>query len=284
VSFISTHTYCYLDRSARSGKIKNFGHNIKMDTNKQHSSRQNQTNHNITEEEALSFSRLSDSWWDPDGPFRPLHKINPTRISYIRTKLCNHFQRDEKSLTPFENLNILDIGCGGGLISEPLTKMGASVTGIDAVKKNIDAARVHAKKNNLTIDYRYESAESLAEQQCIFDVVLALEVVEHVADLESFIKTCSDLLKPGGAIIFSTLNRTPASFVLGIIAAEYILRWLPKGTHDWRKFIRPSELVTHMRMAGIATADMQGISYDVINAKWRESDSLAVNYLVYGKV
>ena len=255
-----------------------------MDTNKQHSSRQNQTKHNITEEEALSFSRLSDSWWDPDGPFRPLHKINPTRILYIRTKLCNHFQRDGKSLTPFENLNILDIGCGGGLISEPLTKMGASVMGIDAVKKNIDAAKIHADKNNLTVDYRYESAESLVEQKCIFDVVLALEVVEHVSDLELFIKTCSDLLKPGGAIIFSTLNRTPASFVLGIIAAEYILRWLPKGTHDWRKFVRPSELVNHMRRVGIATADMQGISYDVINAKWKESDSLAVNYLVYGKV
>ena len=241
----------------------------------------NGTSHNTTDDEVARFAALADTWWDAEGPFRPLHQLNPVRLAYVRDQLCSHFGLDARTMTPLAGLRVLDIGCGGGLIAEPLARMGATVTAIDAAEKNVAAARAHAARSGIDIDYRNEPAEALAVTGTTYDVVLALEVVEHVADLPAFMATCAELTRPGGALFFATLNRTPASWALGIVVAEYLLGWLPRGTHDWKKFVRPSELVKLMRGVGLAAGDLSGLSYDPFDGSWRQSRSLAINYMAF---
>jgi 2-polyprenyl-6-hydroxyphenyl methylase/3-demethylubiquinone-9 3-methyltransferase len=213
--------------------------------------------------EIAHFARDSARWWDEDGPFRPLHRLNPIRISYIRDRLCARFGRDPASLRSLEGLKILDAGCGGGLACEPLARLGAKVTGIDADASAIQAARAHAGEQALEIDYRAATTGDLARggMKEKFDAVLALEIIEHVAAPEQFVHECVALCRPGGLVIFSTLNRTPKSFALGIVAAEYILGWVPRGTHSWKKFVRPSELAALVRAAGAAPADQAGLVF-----------------------
>ncbi len=233
-------------------------------------------------EEIERFSRIADEWWDLEGKFKPLHKINPVRIGYIRDRVCEFFGREGAAPSPFEGLELLDIGCGGGLISEPMRRMGANVTGIDASERNINVAGLHAEKSGLAIDYRATSAEALLEAGKQYDVVLALEIVEHVADIAGFVACCAKLVKPGGVMVWSTINRTPKAFAMAIVGAEYVLRWLPKGTHDWHKFLKPSELVGHLRHSGITAAHMTGMVMG-LNGAWRlDEKDLGVNYLLAG--
>jgi len=236
----------------------------------------------IDPKEVAQFSRLADSWWDTDGVFKPLHRLNPARIRYLRDHLFDHFDRSQ-SANPLDGLRILDIGCGGGLVAEPLTRLGASVVGLDPSEENITAAKSHAERMGLSIDYRAETAEALAAQNITFDVVLALEVVEHVADVDSFVATCAQLTRPGGATFFATLNRTVPGYLLGIVAAERILRWLPAGTHQWSKFLRPAELVRMGRRHGLTVRDISGLSYRLLSGEWELSRDLSVNYLVFSE-
>ncbi|NBP72598.1 MAG: bifunctional 2-polyprenyl-6-hydroxyphenol methylase/3-demethylubiquinol 3-O-methyltransferase UbiG, partial [Alphaproteobacteria bacterium] len=218
----------------------------------------------------------------PDGKFRPLHRFNPVRLQYIRDRMCAHFGRDPRSLRPFEGLKFLDVGCGGGLISEPLARMGASVTAIDASEKNIGTARVHAEKNGLDIDYRATTVEDLAATGESFHAVISMEVVEHVADVDLFLDGCAALMADRGAIVLATLNRTPKSFAFGIVGAEYIMRWLPRGTHDWKKFVRPSELARALRRNRVAVDDISGLTFNPLNGAWRISGDVSVNYVLFG--
>ncbi|MHA1536050.1 MAG: bifunctional 2-polyprenyl-6-hydroxyphenol methylase/3-demethylubiquinol 3-O-methyltransferase UbiG [Alphaproteobacteria bacterium] len=227
------------------------------------------------------FEALAEAWWDEDGEFRPLHRLNPTRLAYIRDKLCGHFGRDGKSPHPLEGLRLLDIGCGGGLLSEPMRRLGADVTGLDAGGKNIEIAKLHAAQCGLDIDYRCGTIEALAETRARFDIVLNMEVVEHVADLALFIEACAHVLKPGGAMLTATLNRTPKSFAFAVVGAEYVLRWLPRGTHDWRQFVRPSELARELRANGLAIADLSGVSYNPLTGAFALSRDLDVNYMAF---
>ena len=231
--------------------------------------------------EVERFGRLADSWWDPTGPFRPLHKLNPLRLAYIRDRACAHFGRDPKSLTPFTGLRILDIGCGGGLLSEPMARLGAQVVGADAAEKNVAIARHHAAQSGLTVDYIHAAAEDLAAWGERFDLILNMEVIEHVADTDSFLQACATLLHPGGAMVVATLNRTLRAYGMAILGAEYVLGWLPKGTHDWNKFLRPSELSRGLRTQGFAVQDLRGASYNPLDGSWRLSSDLAVNYLAF---
>ncbi len=230
-------------------------------------------------DEVAKFSRLADTWWDPAGPFKPLHKFNPERIRFVRDRLAGHFGRDTAKDAPFAGLRLLDIGCGGGLISEPMARLGFQVTGVDASEENIETARVHAARSGLPITYRAGTPEELTDLEQ-FDAVLALEVVEHVADVEAFIAATAALVKPGGALILATLNRTAKGFLLGKVAAEYILRWVPAGTHDWRKFVRPSELAGCVRQAGLQVSEIAGLSFDIVTDSWRVSRDLDVNYMM----
>lgn len=230
------------------------------------------------------FSKDSARWWDEEGPFRPLHRLNPARMAYIRDQACAHFGRDPRSLRPLEGLKILDAGCGGGLVCEPLARMGADATGIDADETAIDAARAHARGVGLDIRYEAAATDELVEKrgkQDKFDIVLALEIVEHVASVDKFVENCVDLCKKDGLLIFSTLNRTPKSFALGIVAAEYLLRWVPRGTHDWRKFIRPSELAAALRRAGAVPAGVKGLAFSPLKGEFLLSDNdVDVNYFM----
>lgn len=235
----------------------------------------------VDPDEVRQFAAMAAEWWDPRGKFRPLHRLNPLRLAYIRDRLCAHFGRDARRPRPLSGLRLLDVGCGGGLIAEPLTRLGARVTAIDASATNIGVARSHAQESELDIDYRHGAAETLAEQGEQFDVVLALEVVEHVADLDAFAAACASLVRPGGAMVFATLNRTPQSFLLAIVGAEYVLRWLPVGTHDWRKFVRPSEMGAALRRSGAEIRDLTGMSYSPFADSWRLGRDLAVNYLAF---
>jgi len=230
--------------------------------------------------EIAKFAALAEEWWDPDGKFRPLHRLNPVRLRFIRDHLCRRFGRDAKATRPLAGLRVLDIGCGGGLLCEPLARLGAQVTGIDAAERNIAIAALHAEQAGLEIDYRHASAEELAAAGEAFDAVLNMEVVEHVADVGAFLSASAALLAPGGAMVLATLNRTPKSFLLAIVGAEYLLRWLPRGTHDWRRFLRPSELAGHLRTAGLEIAEMTGVTYNPLSDAWRESRDLDVNYMV----
>lgn len=233
----------------------------------------------IDQAEIAKFEAMAAEWWDPNGKFRPLHRMNPLRLDYIADQIAAEFGRDRRSLRPFAGLEVLDIGCGGGLASEPMARLGATVTGADATEVNIAVARAHAAQQGLEIDYRATTAEALLATDARFDVVLALEIVEHVADPASFVATCRELLKPGGLLILTTLNRTGRSFAAAIVGAEWVLRWLPRGTHDWRRFITPEELAAHARAAGLAEADRRGMVFDPLTGGWSLSDrDLAVNY------
>jgi 2-polyprenyl-6-hydroxyphenyl methylase/3-demethylubiquinone-9 3-methyltransferase len=231
--------------------------------------------------EIARFSAMADEWWDPQGKFRPLHALNPCRLQFIRDRLAGHFGRAALEPAPLAGLRLLDIGCGGGLISEPMARLGATVVGLDASDRNIAVARLHAEQMGLAIDYRCAAAEDLAAAGEAFDVVLALEIIEHVADLASFVAACTRLVRPGGAAVFSTLNRTPQSYLLGIVGAEYVLRWLPVGTHQWGRFVRPSELAAALRPHGLTITAMDGMSYQPIQQRWRLTKDLSVNYLAF---
>ena len=237
----------------------------------------------IDTSEIQRFSKISSQWWDENGPFKPLHQLNPTRLQYIRDCLISHFQRRSTKDKPLSGLSILDIGCGGGLVAEPLTRLGASVMGIDASAQAIEVAKAHATMMDLAVTYECLSAEDLNAKGQTFDVVLALEIVEHVADVAGFLKTCTQLVAPGGALLLSTLNRTWKSYAVAIVGAEYIMGLLPKGTHDWHKFLSPAELATHLRPLGFSFADLKGMSYTPLKDQWHLSRDLEVNYLGYAK-
>ena len=226
------------------------------------------------------FSALADAWWNPEGDFRPLHRFNPVRLEYIRRQVCTHFKRDPLNLNTLEGLSVLDIGCGGGLVAEPIARMGARTSAIDASMKNIEVARLHANQSGLDITYRVSTAEKLASEKAQFDIVLALEIIEHVADVDLFVSSCTTLIKPGGLIIFATLNRTAKAFLFAIIGAEYVLRWLPRGTHRWDRFVKPSELVQSLIRQNLNMASISGVSYNPLNDVWRLSKDLAVNYML----
>ena len=230
--------------------------------------------------EIAKFEAMAAEWWDPNGKFRPLHMMNPVRLDYITRQIAAEFGRDLTAERPFEGLRLLDIGCGGGLLSEPMARLGADVVGADAAERNIPVARVHAEQSGLTIDYRHTSAEALAAEGEQFDVVLNMEVVEHVADPQAYLTACHDLLKSGGLMLCSSINRTPKSFAMAIVGAEYIMRWLPKGTHEWSKFITPDELFKMIEIAGLRPVDRKGYVFNPISWGWSISDrDLSVNYV-----
>jgi 2-polyprenyl-6-hydroxyphenyl methylase / 3-demethylubiquinone-9 3-methyltransferase len=230
--------------------------------------------------EVAKFEAMAAEWWDPDGKFRPLHMLNPCRLDYIVDQVAAEFGRDPKADRPFAGLRLLDIGCGGGLLAEPMARLGAEVVGVDAAARNIPVARLHAEQSGLGIDYRVGTAEALAASGERFDVVLNMEVVEHVADPAAYLAACRELLRPGGLMICSTINRSAKSWLFAIVGAEHVLRWLPKGTHDWRRFIRPAELEALLRGAGLAPVDARGFVFDPLDWNWRLSDrDLSVNYV-----
>ena len=230
--------------------------------------------------EIEKFQAMAAEWWDENGKFKPLHMLNPCRLDYITSQIAGEFDRDLKSPEPFRGLRILDIGCGGGLLSEPMARLGATVVGADAAAGNIPVAQVHAQQSGLDIDYRHTTAEALAEAGEQFDVVLNMEVVEHVASPIDYLIACRTLLKPGGLHICSTLNRNPKSFMMAIVGAEHVMRWLPKGTHEWSKFITPDELFDLLHKAGLTAVDRKGFVFNPITWSWRLSDrDLSVNYV-----
>lgn len=230
--------------------------------------------------EIAKFEAMAAEWWDPDGKFKPLHMLNPCRLDYITAQIAAEFGRDLSAPAPFEGVRLLDIGCGGGLLSEPMTRLGATVIGADAAERNIPVAQVHAEQQGLTIDYRHTTAEALAAEGERFDVVLNMEVVEHVADPLAYLTACQELLKPGGLMVCSTLNRNPKSFAMAIVGAEYVMRWLPKGTHEWSKFITPDELYALLREAGLDPVDRKGFVFNPLRWIWGLSDrDLSVNYV-----
>jgi 2-polyprenyl-6-hydroxyphenyl methylase/3-demethylubiquinone-9 3-methyltransferase len=230
--------------------------------------------------EVERFSALAEEWWDPLGKMGVLHKFNPVRLGFIKAAACRRFERDGKRLDALAGLRLLDIGCGGGVLSEPLARLGGAVVGADPAEANIEAAKVHAAEAGVTVDYRATTAEALADQGERFDVVLAMEVVEHVADLSLFIKRCAEMVKPGGLMIAATLNRTLKSFALAIVGAEYVLRWLPRGTHRWDKFVTPNELEAALTRHGLSVTDETGVIYNLIADRWQISTDMDVNYMV----
>lgn len=237
-----------------------------------------QNNSTIDENEINHFAKDSQQWWDENGPFKPLHRLNPVRMKYIKQQICDHFSRDFNNLKALENIEVLDIGCGGGLVSESLSKMGANVTGIDADQNAISVAKDHAKKSELKIDYKCDDITNLDKK---FDVICALEIIEHVKDAPSFVKLCASKLKPDGLLIMSTLNRTPKSYALGIVAAEYILGWVPRGTHSWKKFAKPSEMAQYARSQNLKTHNVTGLIFNPLKNKFELSETdLDVNYLI----
>ncbi|XP_057792279.1 ubiquinone biosynthesis O-methyltransferase, mitochondrial isoform X2 [Salvia miltiorrhiza] len=238
----------------------------------------------LNEAELKKFAAISETWWDAEGPFKPLHVMNPTRLAFIRSMLCRHFGKDPSCSRPFEGLKFVDVGCGGGILSEPLARMGAHVTGVDAVEKNIKIAQLHADLDPTTssIDYLCTTAEKLVEEQRKFDAVLALEVIEHVADPADFCKSLSALTESGGATLISTINRSMRAYATAIVVAEYVLRWLPAGTHDWSSFLTPEELVLILQRASISVQEMAGFVYNPLTGRWSLSDDIGVNFIAYG--
>lgn len=234
-------------------------------------------------EEVKRFSKIAAEWWDPLGKFRPLHQIGPPRLSFVRDHAVTHFARDAAALRPLKGLTALDVGCGGGLVSEPLARMGATVTGIDPSERNIAIARDHAMKSGLDISYRAVRVEDLVAAGETFDIVACLEVVEHVPDVSAFIAACGGALKPGGLAVFSTLNRTFKAWALAIVGAEYVLGWLPRGTHQWDRFVTPDEIKTYCAAAGLQPGNFAGISYSPLTDVWSLSADTDVNYLVMAK-
>ena len=235
----------------------------------------------VNASEIAHFGGIASEWWDPDGKFAPLHKLNPIRLSFIKRHICAHFDRDADAFDALKGLSIVDIGCGGGLITEPLTRLGAYAMGLDAEEQTVKVAAAHAVDTGLKIDYHQMTAEELAASARQFDVVIALEVVEHVDGRDMFFDALASLTRPGGIIFMSTLNRTPKGFALGIVAAEYILRWLPRGTHDWRKFMRPSEVVGALRQRGFTLSELTGLVFDPIRRRFSENPrDVDVNYIL----
>lgn len=231
--------------------------------------------------EIARFSALAGEWWAPEGKFKPLHALNPTRLAFIRQRLVSHFGRDGNVLRPLEGLSLLDVGCGGGLLTEPMARLGSGVLGIDAGAEAIRVASAHAKESGLAIDYRCLTAEALAAKGRLFDAVLNMEVIEHVADLDAFLGACSSLLKPGGAMVVATLNRTAKAYALAIVGAEYVLGWLPPGTHDWRKFVTPPELTAKLAKGGVKVTEMTGVIYNPLSDRWTLGRDLGVNYMAF---
>jgi 2-polyprenyl-6-hydroxyphenyl methylase/3-demethylubiquinone-9 3-methyltransferase len=229
--------------------------------------------------EIAKFSKLSAEWWDPRGKMAPLHKINPLRLAFIRDAACRKFDRNARSLTCLEGLRVLDIGCGAGLLCEPLARLGAQVIGVDPSESNIAAAKLHADKSHVAIDYRCTTLEEM-DQRERFDIVLAMEVVEHVVDVGAFLARCASVLKPGGLMVVSTLNRTWKSFALAIVGAEYVLRWLPRGTHQWEKFVTPDELARHLESSRLGITEQAGVVYSPFADRWSTSSDMDVNYMV----
>jgi 2-polyprenyl-6-hydroxyphenyl methylase/3-demethylubiquinone-9 3-methyltransferase len=230
--------------------------------------------------EVARFAAQAASWWDPAGGFRPLHRLNPARLQFIHDELIAHCARDSRSLSPFEGLTLADLGCGGGLVSEPMARLGFEVIAIDADEEAIAVAKAHSKAAGLKIDYRVATAGALGRGRRRFDVVLALEIVEHLPEPQAFLVACAKLLKPGGAFIGATINRTPQSYALAVVGAEYVMRWLPRGTHDWRRFLRPSEFVLGLRRSGLAATRLKGLRYRLNGGDWVPTDDLSVNYMV----
>jgi 2-polyprenyl-6-hydroxyphenyl methylase/3-demethylubiquinone-9 3-methyltransferase len=237
------------------------------------------TDASVDAAEIAHFTTMAKEWWDKDGKFKPLHKLNPTRLDYITANICHAFDKTMKGKAPFKGLRVLDIGCGGGLLCEPLAELGATVIGADATKANIEVASLHARTSGLTIDYRNTTAEALAAAGEKFDIIINMEVLEHVADIQSFLSACKAIIKKDGIMLFSTLNRTPQSYLAAIVGAEYILRWLPVGTHHWKKFLKPSEINRAMEATGFSVKEFKGMSYNPLKDKWRLSNDLSINYL-----
>ena len=234
----------------------------------------------VDEREVEQFARLGDRWWDPKGPMAALHKFNPVRLAYIRDQAVERFVRDAKKLDCLKGLRILDIGCGGGILSEPLARLGAEVVGADPSAENIEVARAHAEQSGVAVDYRATTGEELAAQNERFDIVLAMEVIEHVTDVTAFVSTCASMVNDGGLLILATINRTMKSFALAIVGAEYILRWLPRGTHQWDKFVTPEELELAAEQAGLNVIGERGVVYNLLADRWQLSSDMDVNYML----
>ncbi len=234
----------------------------------------------VDREEVARFDALGQSWWDEAGPMRVLHRFNPVRLAYIRDTVCRHFGRDPNAPLPLEGLSLVDIGCGGGVLSEPLARLGATVTGLDPAPNNIAVAKAHAEAEGIAVDYRSETIESVVAAGASFDIVVAMEVVEHVADVKGFIEAACRAVRPGGLLFAATINRTLRSFALAIVGAEYVLGWLPRGTHDWDKFVKPEELARSIEAGGLSLTDTSGVVFDPLRDRWRISGDTAVNYMV----
>ena len=239
-----------------------------------------QTASTIDTSEVARFARLADTWWDPRGKMGVLHKFNPVRLGIIKEAACRHFGRDPKALDSLAGLRILDVGCGGGLLSEPLARLGASVVGADPAETNIAVAGLHAQRSGLDIDYRATTAEALADAGERFDIVLAMEVIEHVADVNLFVSRCAEMVKPGGLMLVATLNRTLKSFALAIVGAEYVLGWVPRGTHQWDKFLTPNEVEIALQRSGLQVIGETGVIYNPISDRWSLSSDMDVNYML----
>jgi 2-polyprenyl-6-hydroxyphenyl methylase / 3-demethylubiquinone-9 3-methyltransferase len=234
----------------------------------------------VDADEVARFSALAREWWDPRGKMATLHKFNPVRLGYIRDAACRAFDRDAKRIDCLKGLRFLDIGCGGGILSEPLARLGAEMVGADPSEMNVEAAKAHAAQSGVTVDYRATTAEALADAGERFDVVMAMEVVEHVADVNLFVKRCAEMVKPGGLMVAATINRTVKSFALAIVGAEYVLRWLPRGTHQWDKFVTPNELEIALTQGGLSVMDETGVIYNLIADRWQLASDMDVNYML----
>jgi len=239
-----------------------------------------QADSTMDEREVERFRVLAAKWWDPHGEFAPLHAIGPERMRFLREQLVRQFRRDDSAARPLAGLRIADIGCGGGLVSEPLARLGAGVTGIDPAEENVAAARAHAVASGLEIDYRAARVEELASEGAQFDAVIALEVVEHVPDVRAFAGVCAQIVRPSGMMLLSTINRTARAFALAIVGAEYVLRWLPRGTHQWDRFVTPEELGSALRAGGLRVVDTRGLTFNPLTREWRLSDDIGVNYFM----
>ncbi len=242
--------------------------------------RAQETRSTIDSEEVARFSAMAEEWWDPTGKFKPLHKFSPVRLGYIKEHVCRHFDRDPKTTDAFKGLRCLDIGCGGGLLSEPMARLGADMVGADPSETNIEIARLHMKTSGLEIDYRAETAEALAAAGETFDVVFNMEVVEHVADVPLFLEATAQMVRPGGLMFVATINRTMKAYALAIVGAEYVLRWLPKGTHSYEKLVRPSEIEGPLQTAGLTMIDRCGVTYNPLTDTWARSRDMDVNYML----
>jgi 2-polyprenyl-6-hydroxyphenyl methylase / 3-demethylubiquinone-9 3-methyltransferase len=234
----------------------------------------------VDDDEVARFSAMADEWWDARGKMAPLHKLNPARLAYIRNSACRHFGRNAKEVECLRGLRVLDIGCGGGLLSEPLARIGAQVVGVDPADANIAAAKLHARDNDVAVDYRVGTAEALADAGERFDIVLAMEVVEHVADVNLFVRRCAEMVRPGGLMIVATINRTIKSFALAIVGAEYVLGWLPRGTHRWDKFVTPNELEIALELGGLRVIEDRGVIYNLLADRWQLAGDTDVNYMM----